>query len=233
MSGFPFDVDGVRTRRAAYDRWLSAAPVFAEVMTGLCGGNVRSFALDRSGLERLGVGAELPRDWQGEGARDGVLYAGGYDEDRAIYDSPVFAGSGAERRTVHLGIDVFAPAGTAVFSPLAAKVHNFRDNDNALDYGPTVILEHAVTPDLSVFTLYGHLSRESLNGLAVGQSIKAGEQIATLGAPEVNGGWATHLHFQVMLDLGDYAGDYPGVCKASEREAWLIACPDASVILRG
>jgi peptidoglycan LD-endopeptidase LytH len=86
---------------------------------------------------------------------------------------------------------------------------------------------------LTVFTLYGHLSRESLKGLETGKPIAAGEQIATLGAPEVNGGWATHLHFQVMLDLGGYAGDYPGVCKASEREAWLRACPDPSVILKG
>jgi murein DD-endopeptidase MepM/ murein hydrolase activator NlpD len=227
----PFDVEPVRVRRVAYDRWLSNAPPLAEVLTGLHGTNIQPLALDQAGLEALGFEAELPRHWQGEGAQDGVLYVGGYDEDRAIYDGPVFAGSGGERRTVHLGIDVFAPAGTSVFAPVAGTVHSFRDNDNPLDYGPTVILEHAVSADLTFFTLYGHLSRETMDPLAVGKPVRAGEQVASLGAPEVNGGWATHLHFQIVLDVGGYQGDYPGVCKASERAAWLVNCPDPSAIL--
>jgi peptidoglycan LD-endopeptidase LytH len=227
----PFDMGRVRTGRAAYEAWVLGRPAFAEVMTGLRGAGVRPLMLDRAGLVSLGFTGELPKNWLGEGAESGVLYAGGYDEDRAIYDSPVFAGSGGERRTVHLGIDVFAPAGTAVFAPLAGTVHSFCDNDNPLDYGPTVILEHRINEGLSFYTLYGHLSRESLNDLEAGKAVAAGEQIASLVAPEVNGGWATHLHFQIMLDVGDYKGDYPGVCKASERAAWLVNCPDPSAVL--
>ncbi len=50
-----------------------------------------------------------------------MIGVGRYDEARAIYLGPAFA-TGAdptgERRTVHLGLDLFAPAGTPVFAPL-------------------------------------------------------------------------------------------------------------------
>jgi hypothetical protein len=46
-----------------------------------------------------------------------------------------------------------------------------------------------------------------------------------------NGNWPSHLHFQIILDLQDWQGDYPGVCKYSERQLWLDNCPDPDLIL--
>lgn len=159
------------------------------------------------------------------------LRAGGFGEDRADYTSPLFAPGDEEPRTVHLGIDVFAPAGAEVFAPLAGVVHSFADNARPEDYGPTIILTHEPEPGVVFHTLYGHLSRESLEGLAEGLPVAQGQRIATLGDRSVNGGWAPHLHFQIMLDMLGLKGDFPGVCRRSERDRWLALCPDPAPLL--
>ena len=67
-----------------------------------------------------------------------------------------------ERRTVHLGVDLTVPAGSAVHAPLDGIVHGFEDARGRLDYGPVVVLRHEVRDDegqLTFFTLYGHLDR--------------------------------------------------------------------------
>jgi len=58
---------------------------------------------------------------------------------------------------------LFAPAGTPVFAPLGGVVHAFADNSAPLDYGPVIILRHDVN-GVTFYTLYGHLSRASLQG---------------------------------------------------------------------
>ncbi|HUQ79856.1 MAG TPA: aminotransferase class III-fold pyridoxal phosphate-dependent enzyme [Gemmatimonadaceae bacterium] len=159
---------------------------------------------------------------------------GRYDEPRLLYSSPLFAGDEsplAERRTIHLGMDVFADAGTAVFAPMRGTVHAFADNRAALDYGPVIILRHTVDDGTELFTLYGHLSRESLDGLAIGKVVERGEQIATLGSADVNGGWTPHLHLQLFTTLLDVGKDVPGVVRASQRAAWRSICPDPNLVL--
>ncbi len=146
---------------------------------------------------------------------------GRYGEARLLYATesfrPVAGGLGAWR-TVHTGLDVFMPAGSPVYAPLDGIVHSFQDNARPLDYGPTLILEHEVDDGrIRFFTLYGHLSRESLNGLAEGSPVAAGERIGALGQYEENGNWPPHLHFQVLCDDLDRRGDFPGVCTPGER----------------
>lgn len=160
-----------------------------------------------------------------------AVRAGGYGEDRSVYTQALFAPDGEEARTVHLGIDVFAPAGSDVCTPLNARVHSSRINDAEGDYGPTIILEHTPVPGLKFHTLYGHLSRDSLKGLKPGTAFMAGEKIGELGTRRENGGWPPHLHFQVILDIGPAKGDYPGVCKRSEQARWLSLCPDPAPLL--
>jgi murein DD-endopeptidase MepM/ murein hydrolase activator NlpD len=159
-----------------------------------------------------------------------LIRAGGYAEDRSIYTQPLFAPEGDEPRTIHLGIDIFAPAGADVFAPLSGRVHSSQINDNPGDYGPTIILEHQAGSE-KFHTLYGHLSRDSLKGLKPGSAFMAGEPFAQLGTKRENGGWPPHLHFQVVLDIGKAKGDYPGVCKRSEAERWLALCPDPRPLL--
>lgn len=196
-----------------YDDWLKIrADVPAEIMTGLKSG-YDEVRLDTGGMDAVPTNR---------------LAAGGYDEDRAIYQTEAFGAGvpGVEPRTIHLGFDIFAPAGTPVFAPVAATVHSFQDNAAPLDYGPTIILEHALSPDLTVWSLYGHLSRDSLSNLRDGQTIEKGQQIARLGDEDVNGGWLPHLHFQLILDISNARGDFPGVFRISERERWRRVCPD-------
>ncbi len=159
---------------------------------------------------------------------------GRYDEVRGIYATDLFRGEGndgPEWRSVHTAIDVFLPSGASIYAPLAGTVHSLRDNDHPGDYGPTVVLRHEVDGGLTFFTLYGHLSRETLPRLTVGQSLGAGDIVGWLGDEGVNGGWPPHLHVQVICDLLDRDGDFPGVARAAERELWLAISPDPSPLL--
>ena len=155
---------------------------------------------------------------------------GGYNEHRTIYArSPLFDNTDEPRR-LHLGVDIWGPAGTPVYNPIEGRVHSFRFNDHFGDYGATIILEHQLG-DLRVHSLYGHLSLASLDGLYEGKSILKGEKFAEFGIPAENGHWPPHLHFQLIFDILDHKGNYPGVCRYSEREIYLQNCPDPNDIL--
>jgi 4-aminobutyrate aminotransferase-like enzyme len=119
-----------------------------------------------------------------------------------------------------------------VLAPLDGTVHSFADNNGRLDYGPTIILEHEIEGGLKFFTLYGHLTGDSLNGLAKGRIFKKGERIGQIGTIGENGGWPPHLHFQIVTDLLGKSGDFPGVAVPSQREVWLSLSPDPNFILK-
>ena len=159
---------------------------------------------------------------------------GRYNEPRAVYSSPLFqdtANPTDERRTIHLGIDLFVDPGTPVFAPLDATVHAFADNHTPQDYGPVIILRHQPQDAPRFFTLYGHLSPESLAALQAGNSIRRGEKFARIGTPAENGGWTPHLHFQIVLDLLDLCTDFPGVAFSSQRDVYTSLSPDPNLLL--
>lgn len=161
------------------------------------------------------------------GARVGF---GGYNEDRIIYQrSSHFQGE--ESRSVHLGIDLWAGANTSVYAPLDGAIHSFADNKGMGNYGPTIILEHFID-QVHFYTLYGHLSRLSLQGLYLGKKFNKGEKLGELGNYPENGDWPPHLHFQIITDLLGSSGDFPGVSRPSEREKFLTICPDPNWILK-
>jgi murein DD-endopeptidase MepM/ murein hydrolase activator NlpD len=156
---------------------------------------------------------------------------GGYMENRTIYSRSSHFDTADEPRRLHLGVDIWAASGTPVYSPLTGTVHSFNDNDNFGDYGPTIILVHDLN-GLILYSLYGHLNRESLNGLSIGKTIAANQKIANFGTIDENGHWPPHLHFQLMFDMEGKIGDYPGVCKYSEKEKYLLNIPDPQLILQ-
>ncbi|MEP6691859.1 MAG: aminotransferase class III-fold pyridoxal phosphate-dependent enzyme, partial [Gemmatimonadaceae bacterium] len=165
------------------------------------------------------------------GVRVGV---GRYDEPRLLYTAPFFGAdpdSGGERRTIHIGLDLFVDAGSAIYAPTDGVVHAFADNHADQDYGPVIILRHATDDGTPFFTLYGHLSRASLDGLAVGATVKRGDLIAIVGKPDENVGWTPHLHLQIITDLLELGTDFPGVARASERAVWRSLCPDPNMIV--
>ncbi|GAB3747178.1 peptidoglycan DD-metalloendopeptidase family protein [Spirosoma pomorum] len=160
-----------------------------------------------------------------------VAGVGGYNEHRIIYRrSAHFQQEPTDPREIHLGIDLWIDAGTPVFAPLAGVVHSFQDNAGFGDYGPTIILEHEVDGK-PLYSLYGHLTRRSLDGLYEGKTVQAGEKIAEIGPYPENGDWPPHLHFQLMTDMLGRKGDFPGVCSVTDREQFLAICPNPNVLL--
>jgi 4-aminobutyrate aminotransferase-like enzyme/Ser/Thr protein kinase RdoA (MazF antagonist) len=138
---------------------------------------------------------------------------GRYNEARTFYTEPMFEG-----RTIHLGLDFFAPPGTPVFAPFDGFVFAVANNRKRLDYGPVMILQHE-----TFFTLYGHLAEIAL---AVGTEVKAGQEIARVGDRPENGDWPPHLHYQVIRDLLDMGCDFPGVANPDMREVFTALSPD-------
>ena len=156
---------------------------------------------------------------------------GGYGEHRSIYSrSSKFDGL-EEPRRFHLGIDIWGPVDTPIFAPLGGYVHSFSFNDFFGDYGATIILQHQLE-GISFNTLYGHLSTRDLAGIQEGQYISRGVEFAHFGPPKENGHWPAHLHFQIVQEMHEKKGDYPGVCKYSEREKYLQNSPDPDLILQ-
>ncbi|KPK03325.1 MAG: hypothetical protein AMS20_10835, partial [Gemmatimonas sp. SG8_28] len=165
--------------------------------------------------------------------RSAAIGIGRYDEPRLIYLTDAFTGPDGEhpeRRTVHLGIDLFMEAGAPVRAPLDGIVHAVRDNRAPLDYGPTVILRHEPADGPTFFTLYGHLNPDCL-ALTAGTAVSRSHAFARIGCFADNGHWPPHLHFQIVTDLLDRDGEFPGVAAPSEREAWLSFSPDPTVML--
>ena len=158
---------------------------------------------------------------------------GGYNEDREMYRrSGLFDQNLAEikalveePRSLHLGVDIWGPAGTPVFAPLGGVVYGSAFNDHFGDYGATIILQHQVDAT-TFYTLYGHLSLADIGPLKEGQFITRGEGFAHFGPKEENGHWPPHLHFQVICDIGLNTSDYPGVCKPTESVYYLSNCPN-------
>jgi 4-aminobutyrate aminotransferase-like enzyme/Ser/Thr protein kinase RdoA (MazF antagonist) len=172
--------------------------------------------------------------WRRMAAENAEMAFGRYLEPRICYRAGQFSagGAGAERqRTIHLGVDLFAAAGTGVMTPFDAEVLSVLDNDQPLDYGPTVILKH-LAAGVPFWTLFGHLGREVVGRLMPGSRLAAGEQFAQLGTDDENGGWPPHLHFQVFADDLGNTGNLPGVAFPSQAEAWASICPDPDLILR-
>lgn len=181
-------------------------------------------SINNSALQKLNSQSEL-MDYiimQTQQAGKTVAY-GGYCEERDFYlKSPLFSG---ERRTFHLGIDVWLPIGHPVYSAKPAKVYGKAYNSLFLDYGYTVILEHD-HEDENVFSLYGHLSQKDFDKINIGDDVRPGDVIGYVGDETQNGGWAPHLHFQLIKDLEGNIFDYPGVCHNAKSETYVKNCPD-------
>lgn len=207
---------------------VAVAPVFAPDIA-----TAPTIALPTGG-ERPEMPAFSDRAFDDWFAAQGVPYGLGlYGEKRSIYATAQFADAASpERRMIHLGIDVFAPAGTPVHAPLAGRVRHLTYNADPLDYGHTLILEHEAG-GVPFYTLYGHLGASLPHILRVGDSVTPGQRMAHLGDWAENGGWAPHLHFQVITDLlGQDQGNFYGVGHESLWDLWQSVSPDPNLVLR-
>ena len=157
---------------------------------------------------------------------------GGYLEVRNLYQrSTVFKNDISEERNIHIGLDLWINEQAPIFSALEGKIHSFQNNTALGDYGPTIILKHQLN-GLIFHTLYGHLSLESLHDKKVGDKIEKGQQIGILGLPPINGDYAPHLHFQIIIDMENKKGDYPGVCSKERVPFYTKNCPNPDLLLK-
>ena len=178
--------------------------------------NLDDAALDAAVFERI----------SSAGAIAGV---GGYLENRSIYAATELF-QGDRERCIHIGVDVFMPAGTPLFAPLDGVVHSFANRQVEGDYGPVIILAHELE-GITFHSLYGHLAESSLDGLREGAPVVRAAKVANIGPRPVNGDWTPHLHFQLIRDMQGERGDYPGVVRADEVPFYRVNCPDPMSLL--
>jgi murein DD-endopeptidase MepM/ murein hydrolase activator NlpD len=150
---------------------------------------------------------------------------GRYNEVRGIYTQDLFGGE----RTIHMGIDLGAPAGTPVHAFTECRIHALGINAAAGDYGPTIVTVQQVHGE-QIWALYGHLSQGSLVSKTPGQVLSAGEVLGWLGEPTENGGWPPHVHFQLSRKRPQ-GHDLPGAVSAANREQALKDYPDPRIVL--
>lgn len=175
-------------------------------------------------------GSSDPRDTHGVMAmmRDVDVLAGHYAEDRDVYLGDAFEG---EERTVHLGLDLFQPAGSEVYAPYDGAVEIVEARPAVGDYGHVVILRHRTTAGTSFWTLYGHLGPSVVEDLAVGDVVAAGALIGVIGDEYHNGAWPPHVHVQVLTDLCGMGGAVFGVAPRSEATLWRSICPNPNLMV--
>ena len=104
--------------------------------------------------------------------------------------------NGKSSSSNHKAIDIAAPAGTAVKAAMSGKITLVYKGDYG-GYGNTVEIDHGN----GIITKYHHMLDGSLEGLSVGQEVKAGQQIGKVGSTGNSTG--PHLDFQVQKD-GDF-----------------------------
>ena len=156
---------------------------------------------------------------------------GGYLERRKMYAVAADLYGSEDVRNTHLGVDIWAESGTHVNAPIDGVFYGICDNKGKGNYGPTIILKHNIK-GCSFFTLYGHLSRASLQERVPGGIIRAGEQLGAIGDSTENGEWPPHLHFQVVLNMLGMYNDFPGVCRENEAEFFANICPNPMTLVR-
>lgn len=158
---------------------------------------------------------------------------GGYLERRSIYtrSSHFEVENPLDSRNIHLGMDLWCAAETSVLAAFDGVVHSFQDNTKYGDYGPTIVLKHCID-SVTFYTLYGHLSRSSIKTLYKNTQIFKEQVIGYLGNTSINGDYAPHLHFQIIKDIEDYEGDYPGVSSQNDLNFYSANCPDPNLVLK-
>ena len=160
------------------------------------------------------------------------IISGGYLEPRPLYTATAYdkiGNYGPESRTIHLGIDFWLPTNTPVHALFDGEIAIAVNDHGDKEYGGLVVLKHK-EEDLEFYTLYGHLDPASVLHYQKGGTILKGQKIGVLGDKTVNGNWAPHLHFQVMLSLLDYTTDFPGVAYANQIAVWKSLCIDPNAL---
>ncbi len=164
-----------------------------------------------------------------------ALLAGGYLEARPFYSTKAFekeGNNGYEYRTMHLGVDFWQQEKTPVYALFDAEVVSSVFNTADKDYGGMLILKHKYDKKGVFYTLYGHLSKRSVENAPPSKKFKKGKKIGELGKTSENGNWTPHLHFQIILDLMGFENNFNGVASPNTINVWSSISPDPNVLFK-
>ncbi|MCV9907581.1 aminotransferase class III-fold pyridoxal phosphate-dependent enzyme [Brucella sp. HL-2] len=158
------------------------------------------------------------------------LGIGSWGEKRTVYTDKAFESHfiKGQRRIHHLGVDLFMPAGTPLYTPLAATVISVEIEYEPLGYGGLVKLEHRPEGCPPFVTLWGHMAHEALERLRPGQKLLAGNLVGHMGDIHENGGWTPHLHFGMTTDVNLTATEILGVGESAYLDVWADLFPDVA-----
>ncbi|MGC0053973.1 aminotransferase class III-fold pyridoxal phosphate-dependent enzyme [Brucella pituitosa] len=174
---------------------------------------------------------EATQWWDDFCARNNVdLGIGSWGEKRTVYTDKAFESRfiDGQRRIHHLGVDLFMPAGTPLYTPLAATVISVEIEHEPLGYGGLIKLEHRPEGCPPFVTLWGHMAHEALERLKRGQELQAGDLVGHMGSIHENGGWTPHLHFEMTTDVNLTATEILGVGEAAYLDVWADLFPDVA-----
>ncbi len=137
----------------------------------------------------------------------------------------------AEKRFIHLGLDIIVPLGTPLHAPLDSSVAESGYESGEGNYGSFVLLKHDNPNFQTFFSFYGHLRRSSLP--EIGKTFAAGEPFAEIGDFHENGNWFYHTHLQIITKKGLELGYISkGYCNEKDLAEMDKLCPSPLLLFK-
>ena len=161
-------------------------------------------------------------------ARGAAFAIGRYDEVRLLQARANPAGPPP---ALHLGLDLFVPAGTHVYAPFDGTVFALTSEGAPVANSPAVLLRHESAAGHTFCTRFGGLSVAAVAALRPGQPVRRGEPFAAVGPRRSGDPLPPHLHLQLIADDLDLGAAFPSFVSASGRDFWRQLSPDPNLIL--
>jgi hypothetical protein len=120
-----------------------------------------------------------------------------------------------EGRTVHVGLDINVPLGSALYSPYDALVAHTDYEVGEGNYGWMSILETNVGGQ-TLYLLFGHLAQTGR--AAAGALLQAGGLIGYVGDFHENGNYFHHTHLQMLTPEALDHWTFRALCRAGQVE---------------
>nr|AGS53249.1 aminotransferase class-III [uncultured bacterium contig00001] len=127
-----------------------------------------------------------------------------------------------EGRTVHVGLDINVPLGSALYSPYDALVAYTDYEAGDGNYGWMVILETSVGGQ-TLYLLFGHLAQAGR--APAGASLQAGDLIGYVGDFHENGNYFHHTHLQILTPEALDHWTFRALCRPDQVKELDRLCP--------
>ena len=135
-----------------------------------------------------------------------------------------------ENRTYNIGVNITAPLGSVLHSPLDAEVVQSYYEVGEGNYGGLVVLKHNINGCI-FYSLYGHLNKNHLP--KTGITLKQGEVFEEVGNFDDNGHWFLNVHLQILTEEAYNSGWISkGYCKTENLPNINSYCPNPLFLLK-